>query len=86
MLRTRQHELPYQDRRVHIHLKINRNEATFEIRDEGKGFNHAGFHVAMNADSDEHGRGLVLMKTFMDEVEFQGSGNMVRMVKRRVHS
>ena len=31
----------------------------------------------------EGGRGLVLMRTFMDQVSFNESGNEVTMVKRR---
>ena len=30
-----------------------------------------------------HGRGLVLMRAYMDEVRFNESGNQVYMVKKR---
>jgi anti-sigma regulatory factor (Ser/Thr protein kinase) len=29
------------------------------------------------------GRGVLLMRTFMDELEYNSTGNEVRMVKRR---
>jgi anti-sigma regulatory factor (Ser/Thr protein kinase) len=55
------------------------------VRDEG-----SGFDVVPVADSDdpaalarEGGRGLVLMRTFMDEVTYNDTGNEVAMVKRK---
>ena len=80
LIRQRQHEEPYQSRHVVVKLKMNRDEAVFEIRDQGKGFDHAG---GTETASDHFGRGLVLMNTFMDEVKFHGNGCTVRMVKRR---
>ena len=55
------------------------------VRDEGPGFD-----VAPIADCDDPtalarrgGRGLVLMRTFLDEVSYNDLGNEVTMVKRK---
>lgn len=85
LLEQRRSQPPYQDRRIFVHLKLSAEEARFVIRDEG-----SGFDVAAVPGPDEPGslepegpRGLSLMRTFMDEVVFNASGNEVTMVKRR---
>lgn len=81
----RQSTEPYKDRRVRVEIKILPEEARFVIRDEGKGFNASEVpetNVAQ-AMEGEAGRGLILMRTFMDEVRFNDVGNEVTMVKRR---
>jgi CheY-like chemotaxis protein len=83
LIRERQHKTPYSERRVFIRLKMNREEAVFEIRDQGDGFDHRAVDGGIDTATNQRGRGLVLMKTFMDEVQFHGNGCTVRMVKRR---
>jgi anti-sigma regulatory factor (Ser/Thr protein kinase) len=55
------------------------------IRDEGPGFDvmsvlEPGDPKDLNKDC---GRGLVLMRTFMDEVFYNERGNEVTLIKRR---
>jgi CheY-like chemotaxis protein len=78
-------EPPYRDRKIHVQVRISPHEARFTVRDEGPGFD-----VVPIADSDDPsalarrgGRGLVLMRTFMDEVTYNDCGNEVIMVKRK---
>jgi serine/threonine-protein kinase RsbW len=59
-------------------------EATVEVRDCGCGFDHA--HLA-DPTSERHvlspkGRGIFLMRHLVDEIEFKGPGNCVRLVVR----
>jgi CheY-like chemotaxis protein/anti-sigma regulatory factor (Ser/Thr protein kinase) len=75
---------PYGDRRVTVDVKLSRKEAVFVVRDEGNGFD-----PAMLPDPTDpanlgriHGRGLLLIQTFMDHVEHNGKGNEITMVKR----
>lgn len=81
----RRAQAPYCDRRIHVSARISRDEARFVIRDEGKGFDPDG--VPDPADPENltkaSGRGLVLMRMFMDEISRNGSGNEVCLVKRR---
>lgn len=83
LVRERRALAPYKDRRVHVAADLSRGQATFTIRDEGPGFNPGDVADPREADLDKiTGRGLLLMKTFMDEVSFNASGNQVTMVKR----
>jgi len=85
MIAERQTQAPYKDRRVRVEIKMLPGEARFVIRDEGPGFNAAEISEAIDpqAMDGEAGRGLVLMRTFMDEVAFNEVGNEVTMIKRR---
>ena len=77
---------PYRDRRVYISITITPYEAKFVVRDDGKGFN-AHVNTAdgrKSALTGETGRGLFLMSTLMDSVEFDEKGSTVTMIKRRV--
>jgi CheY-like chemotaxis protein len=76
---------PYKDRKVHIEINMNGDEARFLIRDEGPGFDPSRVPAAGQPGSldPETGRGLVLMRAFLDEVTFNARGNEVTLVKRR---
>ena len=65
--------------------RIEPNQARFVIRDEGPGFDPASLPAAGQPGSldPETGRGLVLMRAFMDEVTFNDEGNEVTLAKRR---
>jgi len=75
---------PYRDRRVHVHVKIATEESRFVVRDQGQGFDISSVPASGDpaALEGERGRGLSLMRAFMDEVVFNESGNEVTMVKR----
>ena len=77
---------PYKNRRVHIEIRVTREEARLKVRDEGPGFEYKeltdiGRKTALLG---EGGRGLFLMWAFMDSVSFDPTGNEVVMIKRRV--
>lgn len=76
---------PYSDRRVHIHVDLSHPEAVYIIRDEGPGFDPSSLPDPTDPENLEKlsGRGLLLIRTFMDEVSFNPSGNQITMVKRR---
>lgn len=80
----RRKQPPYCDRRVLVDVKISTEEARFVIRDEGPGFNVASVPDPINAAGEQAkgGRGLALMRAFMDEVAFNDRGNQVTIVKR----
>jgi len=75
---------PYSTRKVHVEVLITPESGRFVIRDEGPGFDHQP-----DADEgdllmvgDDVGRGLLLMRSFMDEVTFNDKGNEVTLVQR----
>ena len=75
---------PYKHRRISVTASLSRSEATFVIRDEGPGFDVSKLPDPTAPEYLErpHGRGLMLMRTFMNEVTYNATGNEVRMVKR----
>ena len=81
----RRQQLPYRDRRVHFTYKLSRSEAVFVIRDEGAGFDPSTLPDPTDPANlgKVGGRGLLLIRTFMDEVIFSDSGNQITLVKRR---
>ncbi len=80
--RSRQH--PYQDRRVRLLERVTPDESVYVIQDEGPGFNHSQLPDPTDPINLEKssGRGLLLVRTFMDEVSFNHTGNQITLVKR----
>ncbi len=76
---------PYGDRRVFVTARISRAEASYAIRDEGPGFDPSTLPDPTDPANLEKttGRGLLLIRTFMDEVTFNATGNEITLVKRR---
>jgi len=70
---------------VHVNWNIDEQRADFTIRDEGEGF---AIDTVPDPTTDENlekpcGRGLMLIRAYMDEVKFNEHGNQIHMVKRR---
>ncbi len=82
LVESRRAAAPFADRLARVDVRIARDEARFVIRDEGRGFDVASVPEKHNAETLEHrdGRGLVLMKNFMDDVSFNSTGNEVTMI------
>jgi CheY-like chemotaxis protein len=77
-------EPPFRNRMIHVSARISREEAVFVIRDEGPGFDVARLPSAALPDAERGaGRGVILMRTIMDEVRFNAAGNEVTLIKRR---
>jgi CheY-like chemotaxis protein/anti-sigma regulatory factor (Ser/Thr protein kinase) len=76
---------PYCERRVHINVRLTRHAATITVRDEGPGFNPLSLPDPTDPENlgNISGRGLLLIRTFMDEVHFNDSGNEITLIKRR---
>jgi len=75
---------PYRQRRIYVDAAVTPEEGRFRIRDEGPGFNPQDLPdptAPANLEKPS-GRGLLLMRTFMDDVFFNQDGNEVTLVKR----
>ena len=85
LIATRRTQSPYKERRVRVAVSLDTSTARFVIRDEGPGFDPQAIPVAGRPGSldPETGRGLVLMRAFMDELSYNDKGNEVTLVKRR---
>jgi CheY-like chemotaxis protein len=84
LARERGREPTFADRRVHVTARETRTEVTYVIRDEGPGFDPAALAdptLPQNLDRLT-GRGLFLIRTFMDEVRHNDVGNEITLVKR----
>jgi CheY-like chemotaxis protein len=85
LIAQRRVDAPYDDRHVHVHACETRDEATYVIRDEGPGFDPGSVPDPTDPANLENvsGRGLLLIRTFMDEVRHNGRGNEITLIKRR---
>jgi CheY-like chemotaxis protein len=84
LLENRSRTEPYCRRRIRVVARFDRREARFVIADDGPGFDPAELPDPRAEQNLERlsGRGVLLMRTFMDEVSFNERGNIVTMVKR----
>jgi CheY-like chemotaxis protein len=85
LVKTRRGQAPYGDRRAHLDVTITPDEAAYTVRDEGPGFDPS---CLPDPDAPQNlekigGRGLLLIRTFMDQVHHNELGNAITMVKRR---
>jgi serine/threonine-protein kinase RsbW len=80
-----------------VELTIDLRQASIKIKDTGRGFNHASSangrdHQDLNIDLiEETGRGIILMRALVDELEFtsqpdDGDGTIVHLTKAIVLS
>ena len=83
--RQRATQLPYSERSVHVTEVLTPTEVRYTIRDEGHGFDPSSLPDPTNPENLllASGRGVMLIRTFMDEVRFSEKGNEIRMSKRR---
>jgi anti-sigma regulatory factor (Ser/Thr protein kinase) len=63
---------------------VDRETAVYHIRDEGPGFDTSIMERPIDPEAlmMPSGRGLLLIRMFMDEVQFSPSGNEILMTKR----
>jgi len=84
----RRHCEPYCSRRIRVHAQLDSNAARFIVSDDGRGFDTSLFDRPIDTEdlSQIGGRGLILIRTFMDEVCFNSSGTQISMIKQRSHT
>ena len=74
---------PYRGRKITVEIVQETTNIAIRIRDEGPGFDVSALPDPTNPEflSRPHGRGVMLMKTFFDYVQFNQTGNQVTMTK-----
>lgn len=84
LAKRRSQESPYKERRIYVAARYSSEKAEFVIRDDGPGFDITLLPDPRNPLYLErpHGRGLLLMRTFLDDVRYNDKGNEVTLVKR----
>ncbi|HQU44488.1 MAG: hypothetical protein B7Z73_02435 [Planctomycetia bacterium 21-64-5] len=80
----RRREEPYRSRTIHFEATLSSPETVFVVRDSGPGFNPHTVPDPTDPANLERasGRGLMLIRAFMDEVRHNERGNEITMIKR----
>lgn len=70
---------------VELKVELDDQEVRIRIIDEGVGFRHQRVRDPTKKSNRkrESGRGVALIRRFMDEVQYHDKGNQLEMVKRR---
>jgi CheY-like chemotaxis protein/anti-sigma regulatory factor (Ser/Thr protein kinase) len=81
LVNQRRCEPPYKDRKIEVEIELSPNEAVVTVGDQGTGFDPEILPDPTDPENLEKvsGRGVLLMRSFMDKVEF----NRVTMTKHR---
>lgn len=81
----RRHAAPWIHRRVHVRIWMTAHEAKIVIRDEGKGFDPSSLPDPTDPENlaRPFGRGVMLMRAFMDSVTYNDIGNEVTLHRNR---
>ncbi len=82
---ARRRQSPYRDRQILVKIKLARDRAVFVIRDAGPGFDFSALPDPTHLPNLERssGRGIFLMRIFMDRVIYNPVGNAVTLIKYR---
>lgn len=85
LIRERRAGEPWGSRRVHVTSRLGPDEITIRIHDEGPGFDLASIPDPTLPENmcRVSGRGLLLIRSFMDEVRHDDRGSTIVMTKRR---
>lgn len=72
-------------KRVRISYHVDNDKAEIRVADDGEGFDPAGIPdpTAPSRLALPNGRGIMLMRAYMDEVSYNGTGNEIRLLKRK---
>lgn len=84
-VRERQSQAPFSDRRVQVKASFSSDSIDVQITDEGPGFDPELIDDPRSAENVTRvsGRGLFLIRTFMDAVNHNDVGNEITMRKER---
>jgi CheY-like chemotaxis protein len=85
MVAQRRGQEPYRSRCIRVQVQLDRDVARFVISDDGPGFDTSVFGKPVQPEDVTRigGRGLLLIRTFMDQVTFNATGNQISMIKYR---
>ena len=72
-------------KQVHVLCHVSDDSVVLQITDEGPGFNPCAVPDPTDCEHLEcpGGRGVMLMRSFMTEVDFNEKGNQVTLTKKR---
>ena len=81
----RRTSLPWIDRRIEVRIWMTTEEVKVTIQDDGKGFDPTTLPDPTDPENlaRPFGRGVMLMRAFMDEVTYNDTGNEVTLRRKR---
>lgn len=84
LARRRSLQEPYIDRQLYVDISLTQDAVRFSVRDEGSGFDPQTIPdpTAPEYLDRPNGRGMLLMKSFMDELTYSENGCHVTMMKK----
>ena len=68
-------------KKVHFVLRIEDNRLVMEIEDQGEGFDWKVVHERQPGVTEDHGRGLAIIRKFFSEYSFNERGNKIILIK-----
>lgn len=76
---------PYCHRKITVTSRVSPEQLAFIVRDEGPGFDPQTLPDPEDPENilRAHGRGLLLIRSFMDDVVFNDKGNQITLIKYR---
>lgn len=82
-IEERRQREPWASRRVYCSARQRPDQVTYEIRDQGPGFDFSQLPDPTRPETmlKAQGRGLYLIHAFMDEIRHNEAGNEIRMTK-----
>jgi CheY-like chemotaxis protein len=83
LIEERRQHPPYSTRQLRVVARLSPSLAEFIVADEGPGFDPASLPDPTDPGNLDTigGRGLLLIRTFMDEVRFNDRGNVITLLK-----
>jgi CheY-like chemotaxis protein len=83
LIEERCRQSPYRERKILVSAVYDRDRATFVVRDEGAGFDPSSLPDPTDPAyiARPYGRGILLIRTFMDEVFYNEAGNEITLIK-----
>ena len=84
-IRNRKSTEPFCDRRVQVRASFSKDSIEVQIKDEGPGFDPTEVADPRSPENltKVSGRGLFLIRTFMDAVTHNNTGNEITLLKNR---
>ncbi len=85
LIRSRQSKRPWGDRKVRVEFEFSDQHICIQVSDEGKGFDPTSVPDPRTPENLHRvcGRGLFLIRNFMDQVAHNSVGNQITMTKLR---
>ncbi|MEZ6123411.1 MAG: response regulator [Planctomycetaceae bacterium] len=85
LARERSQSLPWCDRRVRVSASLTPEQMRVRITDEGPGFDPSTLPDPTDPENllKPHGRGVMMMRLFVDDVQWNDRGNQVTLIRNR---